>query len=449
MAHDNHSDDKLKNTIANTVGAKLADGAEQIAQDLTHAITDNADAAAALLAAVDAIAPRKSGSNEDNDAQDGASQADSSYDASKNSSSDGSSDNGSEHKFDPIEGDKALEALSALAALAQGRTEVNFKEALAEPDADKLKEGLTHLEVYEKPQLKQVREHIEKFFGPIYLQVEDVNPQSLRCDIAIIKPDTLDDPAHIKEKDEQAKVKADGKTSQEEQTKAQDNAQEPVSNANASEEDSSLTSATVKATAPEQDENASSCKLVRDHYLLVTKGMGAHKMPIPEEFKEYQLERAELFVALPENWALDSEDDADSWPITLLSVMSRLPIVYDSWLAQGHIVRFEDVDMAPGTNFKGAILLSAEPWEAHNEVGAEGNDDSTALCLKLKPSDSKEEGKDCEVVNFYQVIPLYEEELDYANKYSARTLMRLMSKDAYIADPKRPLTHLRTPKKKH
>ena len=42
----------------------------------------------------------------------------------------------------------------------------------------------------------------------------------------------------------------------------------------------------------------------RDYYTLVTMGMGAHRMHVPEELAEYKLERAELAIALPKDWKL-------------------------------------------------------------------------------------------------------------------------------------------------
>ena len=45
----------------------------------------------------------------------------------------------------------------------------------------------------------------------------------------------------------------------------------------------------------------------RDYYTLVTMGMGAHRMNVPEELAEYKLERAELVIALPGNWKLKHE----------------------------------------------------------------------------------------------------------------------------------------------
>lgn len=214
---------------------------------------------------------------------------------------------------------------------------------------------------YKNDELKAVREHIEQYFGPIYLQVEDAQKEHIRCDIEIIQPDT---------------------------------------NSN------------------------------RNHYYLVTKGMGAHVMPVPDEFKDLHLQRAELFMSLPSNWDIESELEQYSWPITLLSVLSRLPFVYNSWMAQGHIITFpKEESYAPHTNFAGAIVI--KPY--HDEL----NDAAFELNLN-----------DQAKINFYQVVLLYAEELKYAEQYSARTLMKLMDKSAYLCDPNRPLTKLRKPKRK-
>ena len=71
------------------------------------------------------------------------------------------------------------------------------------------------------------------------------------------------------------------------------------------------------------------------------RGMGAHRMNVPEELAEYKLERAELAIALPSDWKLDQESMKDEkwyWPIRLLKSLARLPINCDSWLGHGHTV---------------------------------------------------------------------------------------------------------------
>ena len=83
----------------------------------------------------------------------------------------------------------------------------------------------------------------------------------------------------------------------------------------------------------------------RDYCTLVTMGMGAHRMNVPEELAEYKLERAELAIALPADWKLDQESMKDEkwyWPIRLLKSLARLPIASDTWLGFGHTMDNEE-----------------------------------------------------------------------------------------------------------
>lgn len=76
----------------------------------------------------------------------------------------------------------------------------------------------------------------------------------------------------------------------------------------------------------------------RNYYTLVTMGMGAHQMNVPDELAEYHLERAELAVSLPPDWKLDEESMKNEqwyWPIGLLKALARLPITSDTWLGWG------------------------------------------------------------------------------------------------------------------
>ena len=65
--------------------------------------------------------------------------------------------------------------------------------------------------------------------------------------------------------------------------------------------------------------------LRKDHnyYTLVTFGMGAHRMNVPEELTEKKLERAELLINLPPDWKLSEEDWQEEkwyWPIDVLKM---------------------------------------------------------------------------------------------------------------------------------
>ena len=132
----------------------------------------------------------------------------------------------------------------------------------------------------------------------------------------------------------------------------------------------------------------------RDYYTLVTMGMGAHRMNVPEELAEYKLERAELAIALPADWKLDQESMKNEkwyWPIRLLKVLARLPIASDTWLGFGHTMDNEE-DFAENTKLCAAIL-----------TGPQSTADGSEVCTL--PGGGE--------VNFYQAIPLYRDELEY------------------------------------
>ena len=156
----------------------------------------------------------------------------------------------------------------------------------------------------------------------------------------------------------------------------------------------------------------------RDYYTLVTMGMGAHRMNVPEELAEYKLERAELTIALPADWKLDQESMKDEkwyWPIRLLKSLARLPINCDSWLGHGHTVENRE-PFAENTKLCTATL-----------IGPQDTEDGSEVCTL--PGG--------EEVNFYQVIPLYEDELDYKLEHDVDALLNKMRGISFVVNPTR------------
>ena len=157
---------------------------------------------------------------------------------------------------------------------------------------------------------------------------------------------------------------------------------------------------------------------VRDYCTLVTMGMGAHRMNVPEELAEYKLERAELAIALPADWKLDQESMKDEkwyWPIRLLKSLARLPIASDTWLGFGHTMDNEE-DFAKDTKLCAAIL-----------TGPQDTEDGSEVCTL--PSG--------EEVNFYQVIPLCRDELEYKLAHDADALLGKMNGISFVVEPDR------------
>ena len=155
-----------------------------------------------------------------------------------------------------------------------------------------------------------------------------------------------------------------------------------------------------------------------DYYTLVTMGMGAHRMNVPEELAEYKLERAELAIALPKDWKLKQEDMKDErwyWPIRLLKSLARLPIASDTWLGWGHTMDNQE-PFAPDTELCAAIL-----------TGPQGTEDGSEFCTL--PGG--------EEINFYQVIPLYRDELEYKLAHDADALLDKMEGISFVVKPDR------------
>ena len=154
----------------------------------------------------------------------------------------------------------------------------------------------------------------------------------------------------------------------------------------------------------------------RDYYTLMTMGMGAHRMNVPEELAEYKLERAELAIALPKDWKMKKEnfkDDRWFWPVRLLKDLARLPIASDTWLGFGHTMDNEQ-PFSEDTKLCAAIL-----------TGPQGTEEGSEICT-LPGGDE---------VNFYQVIPLYRDELEYKIERDAEALLDKMAGISFVVNP--------------
>ncbi|MBQ9912242.1 MAG: suppressor of fused domain protein [Firmicutes bacterium] len=138
------------------------------------------------------------------------------------------------------------------------------------------------------------------------------------------------------------------------------------------------------------------------YYKMVTMGAGAYKMAIPDQWKEYNLDYAEYVIYLPKDWNINSGADEDYWPIRTLKTTARLPIDCDTWLCYGHTLQSDEEGSpyASNTGFNSVVLDFAE-----NKKGD---------IRMIMPS-----GK---VINFYEVIPLYPEELKFKIENGADAL---------------------------
>ena len=155
----------------------------------------------------------------------------------------------------------------------------------------------------------------------------------------------------------------------------------------------------------------------RSYYMLVTLGMGAHRMNVPAELAEYKLERAELAIALPHDWNIHENAEEHYWPIHLLKTLARLPIENNTWLAWGHTID-SSAPYAGNTKLTAALLISPQGCGRAGDVCVLPNGDD---------------------VNFYQIIPLYRDELNYKCDRSAKELLNIFRERhiSFVIDPER------------
>lgn len=142
------------------------------------------------------------------------------------------------------------------------------------------------------------------------------------------------------------------------------------------------------------------------YYTLVTSGMGAHRMNVPEDLKDKHLERAELAICLPPDWNLDSDKLEYYWPLKLLSLLSRIAIEEDAWLGWGHTVDY-GTSFADNTDFCAIMMIYSMFGKKSVEC----------------------ELPDGEKVWFYQVLPLYRKEMEFKHEYGASELIKKMTDD--------------------
>ncbi|MDR1871732.1 MAG: suppressor of fused domain protein [Deltaproteobacteria bacterium] len=147
----------------------------------------------------------------------------------------------------------------------------------------------------------------------------------------------------------------------------------------------------------------------RNFFTLITLGMGAHKMDVPEGLRGSK-DRAELMINLPPSWKLNEKNEIWYWPIGLLKSLARLPIYASTWLGYGHTVASSDPPSPYADNALFCAALLSLPYFF--------GEDSYVCAISKN-----------ELVNFYQIIPIYESEMNFKLQNSAKELESLILGD--------------------
>ncbi len=140
-------------------------------------------------------------------------------------------------------------------------------------------------------------------------------------------------------------------------------------------------------------------------FTISTRGMGAYKMEIPTENIDENIARAELVFCLPEDWDGSYETNSKyGWMFDWLRYIAHMPLDEETWLKPSHTIESEK-HLVGEDGFKGFIIM--HPGLVDEQTYFKLGDDD---------------------VNFYQIIPMYENEIRYRQEYGMDPLLDKLGK---------------------
>ncbi|MED0854217.1 suppressor of fused domain protein [Bacillus pseudomycoides] len=157
-----------------------------------------------------------------------------------------------------------------------------------------------------------------------------------------------------------------------------------------------------------------------NHFImLVTTGMSDYPMDNSEEASEFKY--AELIQKLPVDWPMNKEDLMDQniyWPLGWLRKTAHIPHSYDGWLTEG------------------VILPNGEPpqpFASHTKLSC------IMVCKVQEKGLEKLVTSQGEIINFYSLVPIYEEERRLALEKGYKYVLNKMNEKGItdILDRKR------------
>ncbi|MQX53473.1 suppressor of fused domain protein [Alcanivorax sediminis] len=150
----------------------------------------------------------------------------------------------------------------------------------------------------------------------------------------------------------------------------------------------------------------------RPFHTLVTSGMSDRQMNVPEGVNATRY--MELMVTLPEGWRIDDESFRDEiwyWPVRQLKFLARFPHKFETWLGWGHTIPNGDPaePFSENTDLSGVIILP-----------------SVNVTEEFRSLEINKE----KVIEFYSVVPLYDEEMNLKLRKGTDSLLDRFDKYA-------------------
>ena len=139
---------------------------------------------------------------------------------------------------------------------------------------------------------------------------------------------------------------------------------------------------------------------------LFTCGMGARTMDLPPAAQGKVPDRIELMLSLPSDWPMDEKSMQEikfAWPMRLLRFLARFPWEESTWIGRGHTIPLEP--------FAENTLLSGVFFDCPGNYPV----NATRIVFPKAPA-----------VQILQVIPVYKEEIGYAEERGSEELGKLL-----------------------
>jgi len=135
-----------------------------------------------------------------------------------------------------------------------------------------------------------------------------------------------------------------------------------------------------------------------------------------------ELRYAELLLCLPPDWPLTPEafqNEEHYWPVRWLKKLARFPHLHEGWLGLGHTVPNGD----PPEPFAANTRLSG--WLVDQPL--------------LFPADLQKLRAGDKTINFYAIVPLYDEEMTLKVRKGSAALAHLLDRSGVseLIDPAR------------
>ncbi|HYM00273.1 MAG TPA: suppressor of fused domain protein [Blastocatellia bacterium] len=152
--------------------------------------------------------------------------------------------------------------------------------------------------------------------------------------------------------------------------------------------------------------------------------MSEHEMNAPQGWEQFRY--AELVAYLPPDWPMTREafeKEENYWPIRCLKTVARFPHWHKTWITIGH------------------TILNA------NEGAPASYAPNTELCCALMCPVTLPNGElarftldDGSCIDFLQVVPIYNSEMEYKLKHGFEALLQKLSDQGSLSviDPHRP-----------